>query len=148
MLDDAVAVRRVGELQPQNLSIFLGLLQTVARGLIGRFRFENCNGEVSAISLQVIRPLLRATNCSVTNEYNPAVGKALLLADLVVFPSGAVELWQDVSTAGIGFVQGHCIPVAVAFSELELLEMRGFRCQLVLLTIVRSLDALTISART
>jgi hypothetical protein len=95
MLDDAVAVGGVGELESQDLRVSLGLLKTVARGPIHRFRFNDRDGKIAAIAQKVIGALLRTPESAVARKYDAAVREPLLLADLRVLPARVVQLRED-----------------------------------------------------
>ena len=104
MLDDAVAVGRIGKLEAKNLRIFLGLLQPVPGCTVGSLGLHDRDREIPAIAQQVISAFLRTADRPVAHEHNPAVGEALLLADLRVFPTGAIKLRENIRAASIGFV--------------------------------------------
>ena len=104
MLDDAVAVRRVGELQPENLGIFLGLLEAIAGGSVRCLRLDHSDGKIPAVAEQIIRAFLRAADRPISDEHDAAIGEALLLADLRVFPTRAVQLRENIRPACVGFV--------------------------------------------
>ena len=59
VLDDAVSVRRIGKLEPENLGVFLRLLKPVARVLVDGLCFDNRNRKIRAIPEKVVRALLR-----------------------------------------------------------------------------------------
>ena len=103
------------------------------------------NGEIPAIPQEIICPLLRTADCTVADEHNPAISRTLLFTDLIVFPSRTVELWQDLGSAGIGFIQGHGLPGAVAFSELNLLSGEAVAVMGIATTIVRFRTGSTIT---
>jgi len=49
-----VAVGRVGELQPQDFGVLLGLLKPFSRGGVGRLGFDDGDGHVGAITQDVV----------------------------------------------------------------------------------------------
>ena len=51
--------------------------------------------------------ILRAVDHPVPHDHDAAVSGAFLLTDLAVFPSRAVELGKNISSASVGFVDGH-----------------------------------------
>ena len=104
MLDDAVAVRCIGELKPENLRIFFGLLQTVTCCPVNRLCLNHSDGKVPAIPEQVICTFLRTPYGAISDKHDAPVGEALLFTNLGVFPAGAVELGQYIRAAGVGFV--------------------------------------------
>ena len=59
MLDDPMAVRRVGELEAEDLGVLLRLLKAVPRVLVGRFGLDDRDREVSRVAQKVISSLLR-----------------------------------------------------------------------------------------
>ncbi len=108
VLDNAVAVRRVRELEPQNLSVVLGLLKAVAGFLVRSFGFYDGDWEITAVAEQVVRALLGATALLAACNNDPPVGKRLLLADLFVVPPCGVKLRQHVFPASVGLGEsGH-----------------------------------------
>ncbi len=53
-----MTVRRVGELQIEDLGVLLGLVKPVAPVLLRRLRLNHCDHQVAGVSQQVIRPSL------------------------------------------------------------------------------------------
>ena len=49
-------------------------------------------------------PLLGATDGTISDQDDAAIGEALLLADLRVFPTRAVQLRENIRPGGMGFV--------------------------------------------
>src|SRR6267143_1366534 len=103
MLDDAVSIRRIGELQAKNLSVFLGLLEPVALIRVNRLCLYNCNWKVAPVAEKVVQTFLWMPFHFAARDDDAAICKTFLFAYLIVGPSGGIELWQDVEAAGIGF---------------------------------------------
>lgn len=103
-LDDLGAVRRVGELQAQDLGVLLGLLHTVAREPVVGLGLDHGDREVRAVAQQVVRALLRATPRLATGEEDAAVGEGPLLVDHVgrVVPPRRLEARDNEPPAGVG----------------------------------------------
>ncbi|HEY3170492.1 MAG TPA: hypothetical protein VGK08_05770 [Thermoanaerobaculia bacterium] len=104
MLDDSVAVGRVGKPQVQDLRVGHRLLQSVAGQLVVSLRFDDRDWKVRLVGEKVVGLLARTAAMFPTHRNDPTVREVLLLADLVVGPACFVEPWQDIPTASIGFV--------------------------------------------
>jgi hypothetical protein len=78
VLNYAVPVRCIGELEAQNLRVFLGLLKPVACGPIGCFCLDDRDGKIPPITQQVVRAFLRPAYGSIAHEHDPAVSEAFL----------------------------------------------------------------------
>ncbi len=50
VLDDLLPVRRIGELEAQDLGILFGLLEAVSRLLVGRLRLHHREREVAGVA--------------------------------------------------------------------------------------------------
>ena len=108
VLDDPVAVGGVGEFEPQDLGVVLGLLEAVAGFLVDGLCFDDRKREVAAVLQEVVGTLLRTAGRFCSGDHDAAVGEALLLADLVVGPVGGVELGEHVFATCVGFGErGH-----------------------------------------
>ena len=105
---DAVAVCGVGELQPKDFSVVLGLLQSLARRGVGGLGLDDRNGQVRAVSENVIRTFAWSTVPPAAGDDNPPVGEGHLLVDAMwfVLPARGLELWDNVPSACVSFV-GH-----------------------------------------
>ena len=116
MLDDAVALCGIRELEAQNLGIVFGLLEAVARALVYGLCLDNRNGEIAAIAEEVVRPLLRSPMHFIACNDNPAIGEGFLFTDLLVSPPSSVKLREYVFATGIGFGKGGHVLQELALS--------------------------------
>ena len=108
MLDDAVPVRRIGELEAEDLRVLLGLLQPVAGLCIDGFCLNHRNRKIAPVPQEVVETLLWPPFHLAAGDHDAAVGETLLFADLLVCPSRRVELRQDVASASVRFgKKGH-----------------------------------------
>ena len=103
MLDDAVPVRRIGELEAENLGVLLRLLEAVARACVDGLRLHDRNRKIAPVPEEVVHAFLRSPFHLGAGDHNAAVSEALLFAYLFVGPARRVELGQDVPTTGIRF---------------------------------------------
>src|ERR1039457_5855680 len=62
VLDDAVAVRGIGELEPENLRVFFCLLQPVAWRPVRGLRLHDSQREIPAVSQKIVRAFLRPSD--------------------------------------------------------------------------------------
>jgi hypothetical protein len=76
---------------------------SVARVGVDRLRLHDCNGKIASIPEQVVQTLLWPAFHLVAGDDNPAIGKTLLFAYLVVGPARGIEVRQDVPATGISF---------------------------------------------
>jgi hypothetical protein len=90
VFDNTVPVCRVGELQPKDQRVFIGLLETVARILIGSLCFYYCDSEITTEAQKVIGTLLWATRDFASRHDDSPVSEGLLSADLLVIPPRCV----------------------------------------------------------
>ena len=98
-----MAIGRVGELQIENLCIFLRLLEAVVGKAVGRLCLHYSEHLICTIKEEVVSSLLRAPPGSTTRNDDPPVSKGSLFADQLVIPPGRVEFRQNECPAGIGF---------------------------------------------
>src|SRR5205823_4889156 len=105
-LDDALAVRGVGEFEPEHLGILFRLLQAVAGSLVSRFRLDHREGEIAGVAEQVIGSLLRPAPGFVAGDNDAAIGEIALFGDQMRFivPAGFGQLRNDVLAASIGLI--------------------------------------------
>ena len=74
-LDNAVAVGRVGEFEPEDFGVRLGLLQPLARGGVGRLGFDDRDSHVGAIAQDIVGALAGPAMTAATSHEDAAVGE-------------------------------------------------------------------------
>src|SRR5207249_6108461 len=87
VLDKTMPVRGIGKLQPENLSVFLGLLQAITRIVVDCLGLDDGYREIAAVPEKIVGTFLRASLYLRASNYDPAIGKASLFADLFVCPA-------------------------------------------------------------
>ena len=107
-----MAVRRVGELQPQDFGVVLGLLQAVAGRLVGGLGLDDGEGEIARVAQEVVDALRRLADEALADGNDAPVGDGALLGDGMGFvvPACGLELGDDVLSAGVGFGERHVFP--------------------------------------
>src|SRR5437660_12532258 len=105
-LDDLLAVRGVGELQAEQLGVVFGLLETVRGRLVISLGLNNGDGEIRAVSEEIVDSFTGTAHAFAANHNDSAVRERDLLTHLVrlVVPSRCLELGDDEPTAGVGLV--------------------------------------------
>jgi hypothetical protein len=103
VLNDPVSVRRIGELQAEDLRVFLGLLQPIAWLLVRRFRLHHREHEVAGMAQEVVSTLLRPPSDLRTGNNDAAIGEGELFVDMVVSPASVVEFGEDELSTSIRF---------------------------------------------
>ncbi len=101
-----MAVCAVGEFESQNLSVFFGLLQSVAWVLVIWFGFDDRDKKVSCVTKQIIGALAGLAKDSVSDRDYAPVGESSLFCEgmRLVVPSGGDKLRGYVLSASIGLV--------------------------------------------
>src|SRR5438445_13843960 len=84
MLDDPLAVRRVGELQAEDLRVFFRLLEAVSRMLVNALRFDNGDGKILPVAKEVVCPFLWTPLNFVSGKDNATISECLLFAYLFI----------------------------------------------------------------
>jgi hypothetical protein len=105
MLHDPMAVRGICELESEDLSVFLGLLEAVAWILVHGFRFDNSDRKVRTVPQEIIKAFLRSANGSIASDNNPTIGESSLFIDAIVVPTGGVQFWEDILTTSVSFCE-------------------------------------------
>jgi len=103
VLDDSLPIRGIRKAVTENLGVLHRLLQAIARVLVFGFGFDNRNRKVGAITQDVIRAFLFFA-CVTRAERNDApICERDLLMDLVIIPTRAVQFWDYIGSASVGF---------------------------------------------
>ena len=115
VLDDVGAVGGVGELQPENLGVILGLLKSVPGWTLVGLRLDDAQGDVPSVAKEEVRILLLQTARLAARDDDPAVGERGLFAVevLAAVPARGFQLGPNERSAGVGFVHEPWLPVAV-----------------------------------
>ena len=101
VLDDPLAVRRVGEREVEQLRVAHALLKTVGRKPVLALRLDDGDREAGSDLEQVVRPERIAAPVLAAHDDDAPVGDRVLLDDLVRGPASVVEPGDDVVPAGL-----------------------------------------------
>jgi hypothetical protein len=106
-LHDAFSIRGVGERQPQNLGVFLGLLEAVAGRLVVSLRFDDGDRMICRVSQEVVGALPALACGRAASDDDPARGEVALLVDRMgrLLPARRLKTRDNVLPAGIRFVR-------------------------------------------
>lgn len=106
-LNDVLTVRCIGELQVEDLSVVLSLLETISGLLLERLGFDDSDGEVTGVPEDVVGSLLLAPVSLAPGHNDSPIGEASLLGERMglVVPACVVELGENVLPTGVSFGQ-------------------------------------------
>ncbi len=103
VFNDAFAVAGIGKLQIHHLCISDGLLQSFGRMFVFRLGFHHCDGDISADKQHVVRAQAGLARMLIPHRHDPSRCEHQLFHDGIVFPSGSMQLGNDIRPAGISF---------------------------------------------
>lgn len=101
MLDDSLAVRRIGEREVEQLGVPHSLLETTGGKPVLALRLDDPDGEPGSDLEQVVRPEGVAAPVFAAHHDDAPVCDRVLLGDLIRGPARVVKPRDDVVPAGL-----------------------------------------------
>jgi hypothetical protein len=101
-----VTVGGVCELQPENLRVVLGLLESVGGGPVGGLGLHDGDAQVRTVPQQIVRAFAGAPSPLASSGDDPPVSECYLLIETmrIGIPPSGLELRNDELPACVGFI--------------------------------------------
>lgn len=103
MLNDPLAVGRVGEREIEELGVAHALLKTVGRKSVLALRLHDAHGEAGSDFEQVVRSERVAAPVLAAHDDDAPIRDRVLLDDLIRGPAGVMKPRHHIVTAGLRF---------------------------------------------